>query len=103
MTVRQDSPTSYRHWSGRSASIEPDGPWPWPRMVHVDETWFKEVTMDDHWLNAGYAPRGSTRWRRFWRHWHHGRLMRYPRLSVLAFCIRDLRIDPPRVADGSES
>lgn len=41
------------------------------------------------WTHLGFAPKPRTRWQRFWRHWHHGRIMGYPRLSVLAWCIRN--------------
>jgi|GEM_PF-2037292 len=64
----------------------------YPTMKLEEETWWTEhLTDDPFWAPMGYCPRGVGRWQRFWRHWHHGRLMRYPRISVLVFCVRDTK------------
>lgn len=109
------APISYKHWSNRSgirglASLPFDcdndlehnlqellsGDWPYPRIIvyEMDENpdnniYFQENTdRSSDWINIGYAPRPRGRWQFFWYSWHHGRLMRYPFLSVLKFCLK---------------
>lgn len=101
-TTYVEPPVRYRHWSGRAAYL--------PRSRDLRDAW-PEVTRTlqdgfiitvrpagrSGWVDLGFAPRSRNRWRRFWRHWHHGRLMGYPRLSVLVFCVTAFRTKLPKV------
>lgn len=86
------APVQYRRWRGKTRpdSLNSTDGWENPRVREDDDgTWWLEQLYDSPgWFPAGYAPRGRTRWQRFWRHWHHGRLMRYPRLSVFVWCVQ---------------
>lgn len=89
MTNRVEPPVVYRHWSGTLRVVRGGGAgWPYPRMEYRDGSWWLEYIDADDWRPIGYGPRRPGRWARFWSHWHHGRLMRYPRLSVLVFAVR---------------
>lgn len=89
MTVFIHPPTRYRHWTGKAKVVKNDNPFPYLRMQMFNDVWWIEQIYDEHWTSMGLCPRGNTKWQRFWRHWHHGRLMQYPRASVLMFCITD--------------
>lgn len=94
--IHVEAPTRYRHWTGRMARLRDadrlETVWP-----DVTAEWWDDgyviyrIPRLDGWIHLGFAPASRTRWRRFWRHWHHGRLMGYPRLSVLAFCLTGIR------------
>lgn len=59
----------YGHWTGRHAYM------PAPRLGYME---------------LGSAPKPETLWQQFWHGVHHGRLMRYPWLSVLRFAFGSL-------------
>lgn len=89
-TIRLAEPGVHAHWTGRRADLSTARDWPYPEMMQTpDGRWWYESVDCHGWFNAGYIPRGRNRWQRWWQHWHHGRLMRYPLASVLAFCVRD--------------
>lgn len=105
MTVHIEAPVTYQHWTGRTADVADAAllraTWPWPR--YIDAGWVTPdmaVTVPDvhetRWVHLGWTPKPRSRWERFWAHWHHGRLMRYPLLSVLVFCVRGLAFPRPR-------
>lgn len=104
MTVRIEAPVQYRHWTGRPArhrhADQLEQGWAYPTLDYDSATGRAVLTIDDYqagaWTHLGFAPRPRSRWARFWRHWHHGRLMGYPRLSVLAFCLHGLTLTPDR-------
>jgi len=92
VTIKICAPISYKRWDGKRGLSKDQTVWPYPTMKLEEETWWTEhLTDDPFWAPMGYCPRGVGRWQRFWRHWHHGRLMRYPRISVLVFCVRDTK------------
>ena len=54
----------------------------------VDDTLTVSMSMNDtKWMPLGVSPLPKTRWDWFWFDYHHGRLMRYPWLAVMRFCI----------------
>lgn len=40
-------------------------------------------TWESGWLTLGLAPTPNNRWRKFWYHFHHGCIMRYPLWNVI--------------------
>lgn len=59
-------PITYRRWNGG----------------------FGQVRLADEYQDVGIIPRPATVWQRLSYHYHHGRLMRYPWLSVVVFTLR---------------
>ena len=60
-------------------------------LEYIDRAGFLNChfdTSNTDWIYLGVAPHPRSRWDWFVYDWHHGRIMRYRRRDVLAFCLR---------------
>lgn len=48
---------------------------------------------NEYWTHLGCAPNPKTKWQTFMYHYHHGRIMRFPILSVLVFSLKHIKDD----------
>jgi len=94
MTARIEPPTSYRRWGGREGHIADPTGWRYPTIEYDRYSDTALLTIPGYttgrWVHLGWGPTSTSRWNRASRHWHHGRLMGYPRRHVAAFVLRGL-------------
>lgn len=104
--IKLQAPVRYRHWTGKPRDL-PDADtmrtlWKEPVVecfyVHNEENGTLEIdhqvyTVPENpwWIHLGFAPTPKNKWERFWMDIHHGRLMRYPWASVVAFAIFNMK------------
>lgn len=78
----EQPPQSYFHWRKGITKLHEPGDWEYPALP-------RQAWTSRDWQYVGWAPHPRGRWQAFWFHYRHGRLMRYPFLSVLAFALKN--------------
>lgn len=98
--VPQSPPTGYKHWSGATRRVESDAPYPHVLWIDADDggaiighPYLPRVGEPGpsgwQWYEMGWVRRPARpSWARAVFDWRHGRMMGYPRLSVLAWVWR---------------
>lgn len=81
----EDPPVLYRHWRRGLEPIHEPGDWGFPYTP-------PEAYESRDWQYVGWAPKPRGRRQAFLYHYRHGRLMRYPFLSVLVFALKNKEI-----------
>lgn len=75
---------SFIHWSGQvitGKDLE-------DVVYDLDDEPFIRLRVPQDKMYLGFAPVPKSRWQWLTHDYHHGRLMQYPLLSVLVYCVR---------------